>query len=130
MVVVVFANIFDAEDVDYKAERYCLSFLVPQVGRVFDGLVSVLGNVSGDLVMFKVSLLWHSIYTLESLFHDVPVFDFVKKAVCVDEVLCEQVDWDAKVLIVQEWCAEVNVFDINFKTLRYGGRYGTINEYL
>ena len=29
IVVVVFANIFDAEDVDYKAERYCLSFLVP-----------------------------------------------------------------------------------------------------
>ena len=38
-------------------------------------------------------------------------------------------DWDAKVLVVYQWCVEVKIFDINIKPLIYGGRYGTINDY-
>ena len=38
-------------------------------------------------------------------------------------------DQGAKVRVVQKWCVEVNVFNIILNPLRYGGRYGTINDY-
>ena len=78
--------------------------------------------------MCNASLLWKSIHTLEAIFHDVPVLNFLSKAVCEDEVLGKQVNRDAKGLVVQKLCAEVKIFHISSKPMRYGGRDGTINE--
>ena len=38
-------------------------------------------------------------------------------------------DWDENLLVVYQLYVEIKIFDINFNPLRYGGRYGTINEY-
>ena len=89
MVVVLLADIFDAKIVNYEAEIYWPILWHHRTGVFLARLVSVLANVLDELVMCKASLLWQSVHTSAALCHDVPIFDFFGKAICVDDVLGE-----------------------------------------
>ena len=129
MVGMLFANVFDTEVIDDKAEADWVPLVAPKARSVSYGGVTIVAQEMDELLFGEYARLWKAVHAVVYFSIDFAFVGNCVKIVKVDDFWRDEVDWDEHILVVVvHRCPKIIVLDVKAQPMGTWSRQGAVDE--